>query len=31
MGMLGLERKARTYDLTDYVVEQYGAHEPEEP
>ena len=25
MSMLGLERRAKVYDLTDYVVEQYGA------
>ncbi len=24
MGMLGLDRRAKIYDLSDYVVEQYG-------
>ena len=24
MGMLGLDRRAKVYNLTDYVVEQYG-------
>jgi hypothetical protein len=24
MGMLGLERRAKVYDLDEYVVEQYG-------
>ena len=27
MGMLGLERRSKVYDLTDYVVETYGDDE----
>ena len=27
MGMLGLERRAKVYDLTEYVVENYGDDE----
>ena len=30
MGMLGLERRAKVYDLTDYVVENYGDDEAAE-